>query len=172
MRVKKYAILFLVIVSKCAGYSQDFSIPKFRAMTLNSMTMDDMVFTQNIDWSSFKQIMGTPSQEYLTSHMEGEYQIKHFEYSGAHFQFSNYLDNYEFFSVEITSQNFVFTYDGVEIKVNNNLNSLAGKFPQEYNAKSNGQMHIILEQVDGVGMTIFYNSNEEITKIELLQNFL
>ena len=138
-------------------------------MTLNTITMEDL-FQENISWTFFKSKMGTPTSEPSVNH-EGEYTLKHFYYPGAHFNYNNYLGQYDFNEAVITSSNYVFTYDGLQIKVGNALSTVSSKFPQAYNERSNGRV-LIHHKVADIVMRIYYNGNNVITKIELFQYLL
>lgn len=169
--MKTYILIILVF---CLGYTvnaQEFSQQKFNAMTLNGMTMNEL-FTQDISWSFFKQKMGNPTQEYTSSEMEGEFQMKHFVYNGAHFYYSDYLGQYDFFRVEITNASYSFLYDGFEIKVGNNISGLSSKFPQQYSDRLPERVSILHELADNIVMRIYYDQQGVITKIELREDFV
>lgn len=162
--------ILLIMFNHCLK-SQDFSLHKFNAMTLNNISMEEL-FNDDISWSFFKQRMGNPSQEYITNEMDGEYQDKHFIYSGAHFVFTNYLGPYEFDDVTITSANYVFTYDGLQIKVGNNISSLISKFPQAHANRKPDRIYILHSLIDGIAMTIYYNPQDIISEIRLKEDHL
>ena len=148
--------------------AQEFTKDKFNAMTLNNMTMDEL-FQQNIGWGFFKSKMGTPTNEAIEVGEEDT--NKYFYYSGAEFNYSNYLGPFDFGYAIITSSGYVFTYDGLQIRVGNYISTVSAKFPQAYSARKNGEMYIHHE-FGGIVMTLFYNDANAITKIKLIQYLL
>ena len=159
-------ILFLVIKIINA---QDFEQSKFGAMTLNNITINELMpENASTAWSSIRAKFGIPKKEYQTTK---ESTKKYFEYSGAMFIYDDNLGDFMLLLVEITSPNYVFTYDGLQIKVGNNISTLSGKFPLQYNKKEDGGMYIFDSIVD-ICMAIYYDSNNVITKVKLQQSLL
>ena len=165
--MKRVGLLLLtLIIIVTVAKAQEFATDKFNAMTLNSITMEDL-FQENVSWTFFKSKMGTPTSEPSVNH-EGEYTLKHFYYTGAHFNFNNYLGQYDFNEAVITSSNYVFTYDGLQIKVGNALSTVSSRFPQAYANRKDGEMYIH-HALGGIVMTLYYDNNGMITKVELFQ---
>ena len=129
----------------------------------------DELFQQNIGWGFFKSKMGTPTNE--TIEVGEEDTNKYFYYSGAEFNYSNYLGPFDFGYAIITSSGYVFTYDGLQIKVGNYISTVSAKFPQAYSTRKNGEMYIHHE-FGGIVMTLYYNGANTITKIKLIQYLL
>ena len=71
----------------------------------------------------------------------------------------------------IESTSYVFTYDGLQIKIGNQVSTLGTKFSEPYNARSDGRLIIFHEFAD-IRMRIHYNTSNVITKIELLHDLL
>ena len=161
-------ILLASLALASVAKAQEFANDKFDAMTLNSITMEDL-FQKDISWAFFKSKMGTPTSEREEVGDENTYKI--FDYSGAHFNYSNYLGPFYFREALITSPSYVFTYDGLQIKIGNALSTVSSKFPQAYNERSNGRV-LIHHKVADIVMRIYYNGNNVITKIELFQYLL
>ena len=165
-RVGLLLLTFIIIVT--IAKAQEFATDKFNAMTLNTITMEDL-FQRDISWAFFKSKMGTPTNEREEVGDENTY--KFFDYSGAHFNYSNYLGPFDFREALITSSNYVFTYDGLQIKVGNALSTVSSKFPQAYANRKDGEMYIH-HALGDIVMTLYYDNNGLITKIELFQFLL
>lgn len=168
--MKKYLFLLLTL-THFSALSQGFTKDEFLDMTLNQMKMSEL-FQDNISWAFFKQKMGIPTQEYNSSGMDGEFTIKHFDYSGVKFKFTDYLGPYEFYKVEITNSSYTFTYDGLQFKVGDNISTLSSKFPQAYADRKVDKMYIKHALADGIYMTLNFDPQGVITKIELTANYL
>ena len=168
--MKKIYILTLCLLTLgFKFYGQDLEAQKFNQMTLNNMSMDDL-FGPRTNWTSFKSIMGAPLSESSRS-VDGEYNEKKFLYNGAEFRFSDYLRPFDLRKATITTSAYIFTYDGVQIKVGNQLNTLSQKFSDEYVNRRNGRM-IIKHEFADIVLRVFYNSSNVISKIELAQYLL
>ena len=167
--MKNILICFTLFSLSITLDAQELTKDKFNTMTLNGVTMDDL-FIENIDWTFFKSKMGNPTSESVTNH-DGEFNTKQFIYPGAIFTYSDYLGYYDFFKVIITSTNYTFVYDGLQIKVGNSLSSVATKFTQAYADKLDDWLFINHEFAD-ITLRLYYNMSGVITKIELRQDYL
>ena len=167
--MKIFFIIFLLLTCVYRLSAQDFLKQPFLEMTLNDITMAEL-FEDNIDWNFFKSKFGTPISETLKDY-DREYKEKKFIYSGAQFRFSDYLGPYMFREASIESSNFVFLYDKTEIKVGNQIENLAQKFPNQYSTRNGGRMIIYHEFADII-MVLKYNSAGIISKIVLSQSML
>jgi hypothetical protein len=149
--------------------AQDFKMNEFSDMTLNGLSMN-ILMQENASraWALIRAEFGRPLKEYEDFI---ESRRKYFEYSGAMFIYDDNLGDFMLLLVEITSSNYVFTYDGLQIKVGNNISTLSAKFPLKYNKRSEGEMYISHIVAD-IWMAIYYDSNNVITKIKLEQNLL
>ena len=166
---KMYLLVLLYIVFLDAVNAQDFTIDKFNQMTLNSISMNQLFPSgKGMNWSLISSNFGKPIKQYDTF---VESNRKHFEYSGAELIYDDGLGGFYFLVAIVTSPNYVFTYDGLQIKVGNNISTLSAKFPLKYNKRSEGEMYISHIVAD-IWMAIYYDSNNVITKIKLEQNLL
>lgn len=169
MKNIKILILLIFFFRVQAIKAQDFQIDKFSTMTLNSVSMNALMPENATSaWAVIRSSFGVPIKEYDTFIESNK---KHFEYSGAEFIYDDSLGDFDLLVARITSPNYVFTYDGLQIKVDNNISTLSAKFPLQYGKKKEGRMFVSLTIAD-IWMTIYYDSNNIITKIELLQDLL
>lgn len=149
--------------------AQDFKMNEFSDMTLNGLSMN-ILMQENASraWALIRAEFGKPLKEY-EDFIESK--KRYFEYSGAMFIYDDNLGDFMLLLVEITSSNYVFTYDGQEIKVGNNISTLSTKFPLQYDKRKDGEM-FVSHTFGDIWMSIYYDSNDHISKIELLQNLL